>query len=164
MDPLSLFERVKRTAIALLIETHCVAREPIERWPVGLKMGLPTDTNLDETVESAFERYRAEAIMAWNLISDPPQRFSTTPWQPLYTSKTPSTSSSAFEINLLPSLYGELVGALTKVRMIGTLLRNPLLFTASQYYDPQFTSLKLAASELSSRFDLLRCYFTNLSY
>jgi hypothetical protein len=151
MDPLSLFERVKRTAIALLIETHCVAREPIERWPVDLKMGLPTDTNLDETVESAFERYRAEAIMAWNLISDPPQRFSMTLWQ-------------AFESILLPSLYGELVGTLTKVRMIGTLLRNPLLFTASQYYDPQFTSLKLAASELSSRFDLLRCYFTNLSY
>jgi hypothetical protein len=173
------FDRIQKAAIALLIETYCVAREPVERWPVRLKMDLSTmaDKDLDETVESAFEGYRAEAIRAWNLISDPPRRSPTTQ-QPLYTSKPPSTSSLAFKIKvqghenqdvdqLLSSLHRELSVALAKVRMIGTLLRTLHGLNASYYsylYDPRFTSLKQVASELSSRFDLLRCYFTNLSY
>jgi len=175
VDP-AKFEGIQKAAIALLIETHCVAREPIERWPVRLKRALPTDKDLNEPLESAFEGYRAEAIRAWNLISDPPRRSPTTQ-QPLYPSKTPSTSSPAFEIkvqghenqdienqdvDLLESLHGELLVASAKVRMIGTLKIHGI--NASYYYDPQFTSLKEVASELSSRFDLLRCHFTNLSY
>jgi hypothetical protein len=73
MDQAAQISRLQTSAIALLIETHCIAREPVERWPVSLNsVKPPTDDDIEGTVEATFEGYRAVAIGVWNLISEMP--------------------------------------------------------------------------------------------
>lgn len=74
MDPKQL-ERTQRLASDLITFTHCIAREPVQRWPAVLR--IPTNPfyrGLEVRIQR-FEEYREIAVNIWNVITDLPNQY-----------------------------------------------------------------------------------------
>jgi hypothetical protein len=170
-----------------LIETHCIAREPVERWPISLRLVKPpTDNDIEGTVEAVFERYRAVAISSWNLISKLQRLHGPGTLEATQLVKTPVKSIWAVEDQernnrenqdeeLLVSFESVLSSTLARLRTEKPTFRSRIvsndhdtLFGVSfdisfdTLFDTSFDTLKELTSRLSDWFDPLSC-FTNLA-
>jgi hypothetical protein len=67
MDPQQM-HRIQILAVALVAETHCIAREPIDRWPTSLKSVKFHQTSNE--LESIFLEFRRIATDLQVFIAD----------------------------------------------------------------------------------------------
>jgi len=135
MDPKQM-HRIQILAVALVAETHCIAREPIDRWPMSLRpVKFNHKSNELEIIFLEFRRIATDLLM---FIAD-------------HYSALGSAKEAA---PLIPD------HDLASLRDLGTTLNHLRSGVLSSLFE-DFKSLSSTALYLKRRFDPLEYQFTD---
>jgi len=153
-------QRIQKTAIVLVAETHCLAREPRHRWPASLK-SITLDRNLDQ-LETTFVNSRNVAARLLPFVTRLVTKFQDSTIVQTGLLDTPVRRTSALSQHNLWRLNNrvatlELASVEVELNLILSHLRSGLIFHLSH----ECQNLTSAFSKLKCWFALLKQYSTN---